>query len=188
MRASAEAGLTVNLRTASRTTCNVTVLLTPSDVALIVTLPGASPVTNPAASTLAIDGFSDVHLTATSVRGLPFEVRAMAVSFSAPPTTTLGYAGGSISTAVNFRVAHVHRGIASLSCDHRADRHHSRRVERDFAGLIRACQIERSGEPHRRFFVDGIARCIFGGRAELDLFSDVSVEGLGTDLHARGSH
>ena len=64
----------------------------------------------------------------------------------------------------------------------------ARRVEGDFARFIRARQVKRSGEPDRRFFVDGIARCIFGSSAELDLFSDVSVEGIGTDLYARRSH
>ena len=69
----------------------------------MVTLPGATPVTNPAASTLAIDGLSEVHLMDASLRGSPFRVRATAVRRSALPAT-IGRANGSISSAVIFEV------------------------------------------------------------------------------------
>src|SRR5580692_5543766 len=101
VRASADAGLTVNLCTASRTTCSVTELLAPSDVALIVTLPGAIAMIRPAASTLAIDGFSEVHLITASLRGLPSAERATTVIFSAPPTTR-AYSGFAISRLAIF--------------------------------------------------------------------------------------
>src|SRR5215831_17886185 len=94
----------LSLRTASRITCTVTLPIASSEVALIVALPGAIPVTKPAASTDAIDGLSDAHLIEAPLRGSPFAVRATAISRSALPAT-MGRASGSISTVVILDVA-----------------------------------------------------------------------------------
>jgi hypothetical protein len=90
VRASAEVGSTVNLRIVSRTTCSFTVPLTSPETALMVTVPDATPVTNPAVSTVAVAGFSEVQWIATSVLGVPLAVRTMAVSFSALPIARVG--------------------------------------------------------------------------------------------------
>src|SRR6266850_3242277 len=72
----------------ARTTSTARVLLAFPDVALKVALPGAIPVTTPAASTTAVAGLSEAQEIATSLRGVPVKVRAVAFSFVAPPTTT----------------------------------------------------------------------------------------------------
>src|SRR3989442_10480874 len=59
-------------------------------------LPGLSPMTSPAASTEAVEGLSEDHEIATSARGLPIEVLAVAFGLIAPPTTTRLVAGRSM--------------------------------------------------------------------------------------------
>src|SRR5204863_5049763 len=83
----------------ARTTSTARVLLALPDVHLKVALPGAIPVTTPAVSTAAIAGLSEAQAIATSLRGVPVKVRAVALSFVAPPTTT-GELNGSRSIVV----------------------------------------------------------------------------------------
>src|SRR5215213_4130127 len=83
-------------RTGLGTTSTVTVLLAPSAVARKVALPGATPVTKPAASTTATAGASEAQLTTTSLRGSPLAARAVALSLTVPPAIT-GPATGSTS-------------------------------------------------------------------------------------------
>ena len=119
--------MTASLRTESRTTCNFYLAARPFRVALIVTLLRARvPVTNPAASTLAIDGFSDVHLIAASVRGLPLEVRATDRELFRAADHDRDRLAARFPDSRSFEFAHVHRGISGLPGDHRAYRHHAR--------------------------------------------------------------
>src|SRR5579859_1546444 len=96
MRALADLGATASFCTGSPVTLIVMAPTAVPDFAWIVAEPGAIPVTTPASSTVAKDGFSDFHSTTFSWRGSPFSVRGVAASLSTPPTTT-GRPGGSIS-------------------------------------------------------------------------------------------
>src|SRR5215469_12068054 len=102
VRASVVAGFTVRRRILSRATGTLTVAVASSEAAWMVAVPGATPVTKPAASTAATDGLSEVHLIFASERGFPFAVRAIAVSFTALPTV-IAFAG-SISIFAIFDV------------------------------------------------------------------------------------
>jgi hypothetical protein len=61
----------------------------PPMVAVIAVEPGATPVTRPAALTVAIVGVALSHVTGRPVRALPFTSIAVAVSCSVPPIATV---------------------------------------------------------------------------------------------------
>src|SRR5438132_4685965 len=73
--------------------------LCPSLVAVIVTDPAATPVTSPAADTVAIAGFERVQVTARPVRMFPAASLAVAVSCTECPTRTPVAAGLTLTDA-----------------------------------------------------------------------------------------
>ena len=76
----AVAGLTVTVATGAISTLTAAVPLTPSLVAVIVTLPGVSPVTVPVADTVATAVLLDVHAITRSGANAPDTSRTTAVS------------------------------------------------------------------------------------------------------------
>ena len=73
-------GATVTVETGTSVTVTAEVPVFPSLVAVIVVVPGRSPVTSPAGETLATAGLLDVHETARPVRVLPAASFIVAVS------------------------------------------------------------------------------------------------------------
>ena len=67
--------------------------LFPSLVAVIVAVPAATPVTRPAADTVAIAGFELVQVTARPASALPIASRGVAESWAVPPTKTFAEVG-----------------------------------------------------------------------------------------------
>jgi hypothetical protein len=65
----------------------------PSLVAVIVTDPAATPVTSPAADTVAMAGFELVQVTARPVSTVPAASLGVALSCAAPPTETFAAVG-----------------------------------------------------------------------------------------------
>jgi len=72
------AGHTTNFAKPGFTTSTDVSPVTPSPAARIFVLPGLSATTIPVASTVATDDFSDVHVSAISMRGSPFAFRGVA--------------------------------------------------------------------------------------------------------------
>jgi hypothetical protein len=69
-----------------------------SHAAVIITVPGARPVTSPAADTVAIDVSAELHVTASFVSGSPSASRGVAVNCCVPPTSTSVEAAGVTAT------------------------------------------------------------------------------------------
>src|ERR1051326_3314159 len=76
------------LRRLFLTTNTVVVAVPDPAVAVIVALPGPTPVTTPPAATVATCVLSEVQLTGTPVRGLPPAIRVTASSCTLPPATS----------------------------------------------------------------------------------------------------
>ena len=83
----AEEGLTVTDATGRCVTVTLAVPLTPSDVAVIVAVPGARAVTTPAWETVATDSLLELQLTARPVSTLPFASRVVAVKVELLPSS-----------------------------------------------------------------------------------------------------
>jgi hypothetical protein len=82
----AVAGETVTLPTGAGVTVTIVDPGTPSLIAVIVALPGATAVTTPVAETVAATGLFDDHVTTRSVTTVPFTSRTMALSCTFAPT------------------------------------------------------------------------------------------------------
>jgi hypothetical protein len=67
--------------------------LFPSLVAVMVSMPGATPVTRPRASTVATDVSLAAHVTVAPFTGFPAESVRIGVSHSICPSTTLDDSG-----------------------------------------------------------------------------------------------
>src|SRR5438034_4219043 len=75
--------------------------LCPSEVAVIVVEPAATPVTRPLLFTVAAAVLELVHVTVRPANGLPFASFGVAVSCTAWPTCTDAVAGDRKSTRLN---------------------------------------------------------------------------------------
>ena len=95
----AEAGLTLTDATGTVETVMLDTPLLPSTVAVIVAVPPVAPVTSPDPSTVATLGLLEPHVAARPVSPLPAESRGVALSCTAPPTTTLAAAGVTLTAA-----------------------------------------------------------------------------------------
>jgi hypothetical protein len=84
----AELGSTATLAMGRGTTVTELVPACPSLVAVIVAEPGATPVTIPVADTVATAGALELQVTVRSVSTAPLASFAVAVSGTAPPTTS----------------------------------------------------------------------------------------------------
>src|SRR5919198_2119598 len=69
------------------------VVLFPSLVAVITTLPAETPVTSPLGDTIATSGLELVHSTTRSVKTVPLESRTVATSCVVAPTSMLNASG-----------------------------------------------------------------------------------------------
>ncbi len=79
-------GETVTLATGTAVTVTVTVAVLPSQVPVMTEVPGVSPVTTPAADTLATAGVPELHVTTRPVRTLPPASFTVGTSVTVPPT------------------------------------------------------------------------------------------------------
>src|SRR5881396_2947873 len=95
----AVAGLTVTDATGTIATVTLAVPLFPSLVAVIVADPAATPVTSPAADTVAIAVFELVHATARPVSTFPAASFGVALSCVVAPTKTFAVAGLTVTEA-----------------------------------------------------------------------------------------
>ena len=91
-------GDTVTLATGTGATVNANVPVFPSDVAVIVTAPGAIAVTNPVADTVARPASDDDHVIVRPVSTAPLASFVTAVSCAVPPTVTV--AAGAVTDTV----------------------------------------------------------------------------------------
>jgi hypothetical protein len=73
-------GCNVTLPTGTGKTVTLAVPLFPSLVAVIVTVPGVTPVTRPEAETVAIAVLLELHVTTRSVTTVPFRSFTVAVN------------------------------------------------------------------------------------------------------------
>src|SRR2546426_4471039 len=89
----AVAGLTVSDATGTFETVIVAIPPFPSLVAVIVAVPAVTPVTSPAADTVATDVALVAHVTTRPDSGLPAESVGVAASCSVRPTARLAVAG-----------------------------------------------------------------------------------------------
>jgi hypothetical protein len=78
-------------------TVTAEVPLLPSLVAVIVVFPAATPLTRPDASTVAIDGWPLLQITARPVSTLPLASRVVAVSCTLSETATLAELGVTVT-------------------------------------------------------------------------------------------
>src|SRR5512142_48541 len=116
-------GVTVTLPTGAKVTFTVDVPLLPSLVAVIVTVPAATPVTAPVGETVATPGLLVDHATTRPVSTLPLASLTVAVSVIVCPTdtdagdgVTVTLATGTIVTvtrAVPVTPSHVALTVAS---------------------------------------------------------------------------
>src|SRR6184192_1602847 len=95
----AVAGLTVTDATETIATVTLAVPLCPSLVAVIVADPAATPVTSPAADTVAIAVFELVHATPRPVSTFPAASFGVALSCVVAPTKTFAVAGLTVTEA-----------------------------------------------------------------------------------------
>src|SRR5438034_1384037 len=95
----AVAGLTVTDATETIATVTLAVPLCPSLVAVIVADPAATPVTSPAADTVAIAVFELVHATARPVSTFPAASFSVALSCVVAPAKTFAVAGLTVTEA-----------------------------------------------------------------------------------------
>src|SRR6266852_4973549 len=95
----AEPGLTVTAATGTAVTVMAEVPLFPSDVAVMVAEPAATPVTRPLLVTLATLVLLLDQLTTRPDSGFPFASFGVAVSCTVPPTVTLAVAGVTSTVA-----------------------------------------------------------------------------------------
>src|SRR3989442_1232291 len=86
-------GLTATEATGAFATVTVAEPLFPSLVAVIVAVPGATPVTSPLADTVAMPGLELVQVTARPASAFPAASLGVALSGVVPPTTTVAVAG-----------------------------------------------------------------------------------------------
>src|SRR2546426_503298 len=89
----AVAGLTPTDATGTFATPIAADALSPSLVAVIVVVPAATPVTRPAAETVAMAGLELAHVTARPTSTFPAASLGVVVSCTAPPTYTFAAAG-----------------------------------------------------------------------------------------------
>ncbi len=89
-------GETVMLATGTAVTVTVTVAVLPSQVPVMTEVPGASPVTTPAADTLATAGVPELHATTRPVRTLPSASLTVGISVTLPPTKRFGARGDNV--------------------------------------------------------------------------------------------
>ena len=87
------AGLTTTEATGGFVPVTVAEPLCPSLVAVIVVVPAATPVTRPAAETVAMAGLELAHVTARPTSTFPAASLGVVVSCTAPPTYTFAAAG-----------------------------------------------------------------------------------------------
>src|SRR5207244_4109085 len=92
-------GLTVTDATGTTVTVTVDVPLCPSDVAVMVVEPAATPVTSPLAFTVPTDGLLLAHVTVRPLSALPFASFGVAVSWTACPTGTDADTGLTVTDA-----------------------------------------------------------------------------------------
>jgi hypothetical protein len=99
-------GESVTLPTGTAVTVTVDDPLFPSAVAVIVAVPGATPVTTPEDDTVAVAALLVVHATGRSVTTVPFASFTVAVNDVVWPCTTLGVGGATVTvptgTGVTF--------------------------------------------------------------------------------------
>lgn len=92
-------GVTVTLPTGASVTFTVDVPLLPSLVAVIVTVPAATPVTTPVEETVATPGLLVDHATTRPVSTLPLASLTVAVSVTVAPTNTAAGDGVTVTLA-----------------------------------------------------------------------------------------
>jgi len=97
-------GETVTVETGTDVTVTVAVPVFPSLVAVIVTVPGATPVTTPLVDTVAIDEALVDHVTVRPVSVLPFTSLVVALNVDVPPTTTVAVDGVTVTVATGAGV------------------------------------------------------------------------------------
>jgi hypothetical protein len=91
------AGATVTVATGARVTVTVADPDFPSLVAVMVAVPGVTPVTTPVLETVAIAVALDAHVTTRLVTTVPLTSLTTAVSVVVPRTTTVGFAGDTVT-------------------------------------------------------------------------------------------
>jgi hypothetical protein len=97
-------GLTVTVATGTGTTATVAVPLLPSLLAVIVTVPGATPVTTPPGDTVATAGALVAHVTVRPVRVLPLASLVVALSVTLLCTQTVAVSGLTVTVATGTGV------------------------------------------------------------------------------------
>src|SRR5689334_9130734 len=100
----AEAGVTVTVATGAPATVMLAVPLFPSLVAVMVTVPAATPVTSPLLLTVAIVLSLDDQLIARPVNGLPLASLGVAVSCTVPVIATFAELGDTVTEATGASV------------------------------------------------------------------------------------
>lgn len=93
------AGVTVTVATAGGRTVTTVEPCFPSIVAIMDAVPNAMPVTKPDEETLAVPGALLAQDTTRPLSTCPPLLRAIAVSWTVPPTMTLGDAGVTSTAA-----------------------------------------------------------------------------------------
>src|SRR5215831_6863133 len=96
---------TVTTTGAAATTVSVAAPVTPSAVALIAVIPGASNVTNPTAFTVAYDGVAEAHTTVRPTRIFPAASRSVAVNCCVLPTAPWEISGATVTDATGAGAA-----------------------------------------------------------------------------------
>jgi len=104
----AETGLTATVATGTGTTVTEAVPVFPSLVAVIVTVPKATPVTVPLELTVAMPVLPELHVTTRPVRTAPFASFVVAVrravvpicTFVVPGATVTVFTGGGVTVTV----------------------------------------------------------------------------------------
>src|SRR5207248_5361976 len=97
-------GLTVTEATGTAVTVRVDVPLLPSDVAVIVAVPAATPVTSPLPFTLATAVLLLDHVTTRPLSGFPLASFGVAVSCTVAPCCTLAGDGLTVTAATGSAV------------------------------------------------------------------------------------
>src|ERR1700719_4569119 len=100
----AVAGVSVTEATGTAVTVMADVPFCPSLVAVIVAVPGATPVTRPLPLTVAAAVLLELHVITRPVSAMPFASFGIAINCTVCPTTKLAVAGVSVTEATGTAV------------------------------------------------------------------------------------
>ena len=172
VRASVVRGSTAMAVTLLRTICTDVVTRGRSRTdARMVAFPGATPVTNPLASTVATAGDSEVQVSVAPSSGVPSRAVTVAPSVT-PPPTTIGVETSPTAIASGGDRLHGDDREPWFAIDDCAHADLAGVIEGDGSGLVGDGRIERGGDPGGRLCVEPRARRVAGGGRKLERLSD----------------